>query len=99
MIEIPQRVKAFFLYSRTVFLARLYTFAGGAAVTFAYIVPFLQGQDFTPVFVRLFSWIPDDLRPLVISAAIAGTGELFVYLRKITDQSLAENAKESETPS
>lgn len=98
-MQIPQKVKAFFDHSKTVFIARLYTSAGIAAGVFSYVLPWIEGQDLTPIVARLFDKIPADLRPLAISLALAGTGELFVLLRKWTDQSLEEKAEEAEEPS
>lgn len=88
--QIVAKAKAFFSHSRTVFVARVYTFVGVASSVVAYVLPWFEGQDFTPVFARLFKDIPDDLRPLIISGAIVVTGELFVFLRKRTDESLEE---------
>lgn len=78
------KILSFFARSRTVLMARIYTIGGALVAVVDYAMPWVTGQDWTPIFARLFHKIPDDLRPLVISAAIVATGELFVYMRKIS---------------
>ena len=78
------KLKAFFAYSRTILAGRLYTLAGLLVAIQGALLPWAMGQDWTPVFTYLFAHVPDQLRPLAIGAAIAATGELFVWLRKIT---------------
>ena len=84
------KIKAFFDYSRTILAARLYSLVGVLVALQGAIIPWVAGQDWTPIFNRLFKDIPDDVKPLVIGAVITATGELFVYMRKITDKSLEE---------
>lgn len=91
------RLKALFAHSRTVLAARLYTLAGTVVGAYDGFGAFLGGQDFTPITTRLLDavHVPPDMRPLALAAFIGGTGELFVYLRKITTQSLADNKVDS----
>jgi len=86
-----KKIKAFFAYSRTILAARLYTFLGALVALQGVILPWLMGQDWTPVFNYLFARIPEGMRPLAIGAAIAATGELFAWLRKITTAPLSES--------
>lgn len=90
------KLKAFFSYSRTILAARLYTFLGALVAAQGVILPWIMGQDWTPVFTYLFHNIPDELRPILVGAAIAGTGELFVWLRKTTTMSLDQNVVVSQ---
>ena len=84
------KIKAFFAYSRTIFAARLYTLLGAFVALQGAILPWAAGQDWTPVYEYIFYWIPPAMRPLVIGFIVTATGELFVYMRKITDKSLEE---------
>jgi hypothetical protein len=78
------RIKAFFSHSRTIFVARLYTLAGVLVAA----MPWVMGQDWTPVFNFVFAHVPDAIRPMIISAAVgvflSVSGELFAWLRSIS---------------
>ena len=74
--------------SRAILVARLYWLGGLVLGAHESLAAFIGGQDWTPVLVRLFRQIPDDLRPLVITMSIAGfatiTGALIEWLRRVT---------------
>jgi hypothetical protein len=86
------KIKSFYSYSRTIFIARWYTFIGGGVALHDAIGPHLVGQDFTPITTRVMdaAHIPPDARSVTIAVGAACTGELFVAMRKITTQPLAD---------
>ena len=79
-----EKAKAFFRHSRQILIARLYVVAG----VIVGIAPMFAGVDTTPIWRRIFAFVPDDLAPLAIGAAIGLTGLLFEYLRTLTTASL-----------
>lgn len=91
---ITDRVNAFFSYSKTILAARLYTFVGALFALQGSILPWLSGQDWTPVYQYVFKDVHPAFQALVIGAAVAATGELFVWLRKKTDVPLAEKVED-----
>lgn len=66
--------------SRTVLVARLYWVPGLIDLVTSWAF------DWTPLVARAFEGVPDDLRGLVISAALAVTGALFEWLRRVTSE-------------
>lgn len=87
-----QAIKAHFKHSRTMFAARMYTYAGVLVTAWDGVQAYLQGNDFTPIYTRVldFVGVPGDLRSLVISGVLALTGLLFAKLRALTTTPLVE---------
>lgn len=73
--------------SETILVGRL-LWVGGLLVTMydaiAMFAGALIGVDLTPLTGRLFSFVPEDLRPIVVSSSFAGIGLLINWLRKRT---------------
>lgn len=90
------RIKRFFSYSRTILAARIYSLLGALVALQGFLIPVLMQQDWTPVYTYVFRHVPTALQPLLIGVAIGLTGELFVYLRKKTDESLHEKVDQGE---
>jgi hypothetical protein len=78
--------------SRTILVGRLY-WLGGLLLTLHDTLGSLA-LDWTPLVARALAGVPDDIRPLVMSLAVAGfvsvTGFLFNHLRKVTSEPLAD---------
>lgn len=79
-------VKAHFLHSRTIFVARIYSYAGVAVTAYDGINMYVQGTDFTPLSTRALDYVgvPSDLRGLCVTGFVAATGLVFSKLRKLT---------------
>lgn len=77
------QIKAFFSHSRTILIARLYTVASFIVVAHDYALPFILGQDWTPVTSHFPAWA------LPLLGVI--TNILFEWLRHLTTQPLVMN--------
>ncbi len=77
------KVKAFFSHSRTVLVARLYGAAGILVAAHDYLLPFITGQDWTPITAKIPAW--------VLPVAGLVTNAVFEWLRHLTTQSLVDN--------
>ena len=86
---------------RTIIISRLQVIAAFAlaaheaiAATVHHVWPHLSGFDWTPFSSRLLAPVPADMRPLVISLAIAAIwfigGVVHEWLRRITDGPVGE---------
>jgi hypothetical protein len=86
------KIKSFYSYSRTIFVARWYTLIGSVVAVHDSLGPHLVGQNFTPITTRVMdlAHVPPDARSVTLGVAAACTGELFVAMRKVTTQPLAD---------
>lgn len=79
-------VKAHFLHSRTIFVARVYSYLGVAVTAYDGANVYLQGADFTPLSTRALDYVgvPADLRGLTLTALLGVSGIMFEKLRHMT---------------
>jgi hypothetical protein len=75
---------ALYKKSETILVGRLMWVGGFLVTGYDSLATFLPSLDLTPVTNRVLSWVSDDLRPLVVSASLAGIGLLINWLRKRT---------------
>lgn len=75
-----QRIKAFFAYSKTILVARLYALAGILVALHDLAAPYVASTDLTPLTARLPSWA----WPVIF----VSTGVAFEWLRRVTSESL-----------
>ena len=84
--------QALWAKSRTILVGRLY-WLGGLILTLHDTLGSLA-LDWTPLIARALAGVPDDMRPLVMSLAVAGfvsvTGCIFNHLRKVTSEPLED---------
>jgi len=76
------KVKAFFAYSKTVLVARLYALAGILVALHDMALPYVSTADLTPITAKLPNWF----WPVLIIT----TGVIFEWLRRVTTQPLSE---------
>jgi len=71
----------------------MYTLTGTLVAAYDGLGPVLQGQDFTPITSKIMDklHIPTDFRSLVLGVFVAATGELFVYMRKISPTPISDS--------
>lgn len=74
--------------SETILAARLLQWGGALVTAHDTVAMFASGLDWTPVTSRLLASIPPDVRPLVISAALAVIGGVIEWLRRKTTKPL-----------
>ena len=79
---------ALYKKSETILVGRLMWVGGFLVTAYDSLAVFLPSLDLTPITNRLLSSIPDDMRSLVISAAVMGLGLLINWLRKRTTKPL-----------
>lgn len=83
-------LKAHFLHSRTILIARVYSYAGVAVTAYDGVNTYVQGTDFTPLSTRALDYlaVPPDLRALCVTGFIAVTGLVFEKMRRISKTAL-----------
>ena len=75
---------ALYKKSETILVGRLMWVGGFLVTAYDSLAVFLPSLDLTPITNRALSWVSDDLRPLIVSAAVAAIGLLINWLRKRT---------------
>lgn len=86
---------ALYKKSETILVGRLMWVGGFFVTAYDSLATFLPSLDLTPITNRVLSWVSDDLRPLIVSAAVTGIGLLINWLRKRTTKPIeAVAAKE-----
>lgn len=76
------RVKGWFRHSRTILAARLLHVAAGAVAAHDYALPYVTGQDWTPLSQCVPSWS----WPMIL----VGLAVIFEWLRKVTKTPLKD---------
>lgn len=75
---------------RSVLLARLYWIGGITLALHDAVIPALAGVDWTPLTTMVLSFVAEPYRPLLLSLALAVTGALFEWLRRLASGPVGE---------
>lgn len=89
---------ALYKKSETLLVGRLMWVGGFFVTAYDSLAMFLPSLDLTPISNRVLSFVPDDMRPLVVSSALAGIGLLIGWLRKRTTKPLEVVAVPDDAP-
>ena len=81
---------------RSVLLARLYWIGGLALALHDAVIPALAGVDWTPLTTMALSFVAEPYRPLLLSLALAVTGALFEWLRRLAAGPVGEPSPAAE---
>jgi hypothetical protein len=87
-----------FLKSETILAGRLLWLVSGIVTAYDFVALFASQLDWTPVTSRLLAGVPEDMRPLIVSAAISLIGLLINWLRKRTTKPLEVVAAPDKPP-